>query len=838
MILSPTCATPSRGADGGLQPVACAHCGAEVPSGLIRAGTETSFCCCGCELAYQMIHEHGLSAFYEMTRCGARPRDASSELCFSEYDSPEFLSEFAHKEAGGRWRITLALSGIHCVACVWLLEKLPQVLDGVESLAVNWSARTAIVIWQAQRVELSAIARALHGLGYTPQPFRENRQRDREVTENRRHLIRLAVAGAAAGNNMLIALALYLGWFAGMDPAIEFLLRWASCLVGLISLLWPGCVFFHSAWSAWKMRVPHMDLPIALGLAVGGISGLVNTLRGVGEIYFDSLSVLVFLLLVGRYVQYRQQRRAADAIDLLHRLTPRQARKIVNGREVVTRAELLQVGDVVEVHAGETIPADGQLSSSRAVVDESLLTGESIPQERTATEMLAAGTLNLANAIRLTVTAVGQNTRVGRLMQLVEHGAGARPQIVQWANRIGGYFVVVVLALALLTVAWWLPVNCGLAIDHATALLIVACPCALAMATPLAIAVALGRAAQRGILIRGGDVLQRLHRPGVIWLDKTGTLTQGHMRVAAWFGDEKALMLAAAVERHSAHPIARAVVAAADDRALSMADTYEAMDVQQSSSGGITGMVRGQRVVIGNANFVAQYNAQEKQPSQDKFAESVWQLHEQAILLQGLSPMYVMVDNVLVGLAGVGDPLRDDAAKAIDTLQFMGWQVGILSGDHPRIVEAVARQLNIDANKVLGGIVPEQKVRIITQSQRQTPKGCGVVMVGDGVNDSAALAAASVGIAVHGGSEVSLQAAPVYLNRPGLDGLLELLEGSRRTMRTIRRNLIVSLAYNALGATLAITGVINPLVAAVLMPISSLTVVSLSLAGGGFRMRQ
>ncbi|HMP80084.1 MAG TPA: heavy metal translocating P-type ATPase [Pirellulaceae bacterium] len=813
----------------------CAHCGADTPRTDRSESCEPEFCCSGCEVAWRIIHEHGLSAFYDMTRQGAKPESAAGQVRFVQFDDPEFLAEFAHCLPGGRMRITLAINSIHCVACVWLLEKLPQVLPGVERMMVRWDRRTAELSWHPQVVALSEIARLMDRLGYAPLPFREEQQRANDTREFREQLIRLGAAGAAAGNNMLIALALYLGWFAGMDAAIEWLLRWASCAVGMVSLLWPGRVFFQSAWAALKMRVPHMDLPIALGLGVGGISGLVNTWRGLGEIYFDSLSVLVFLLLIGRFVQSRQQRRAADSIDLLYRLTPRFARKIVDGLEIETRAELLRVGDTVEVRAGELIPADGRLLDGRAVVDESLLTGESIPQERVVDEVLAAGTLNLAGAIRLEVTSVGHDTRVGKLMRLVEQGAGARPQIVQWANRIGGYFVVVVIGLAVVTIALWASAGWDVAVDRAAALLIVACPCALAMATPLALAVALGSAARRGILIKGGDVLQRLLRPGMIWLDKTGTLTRGEMRVVEWIGDEDALRLAAAVEAHSAHPIARAIMEYANQQVPLDATAIPVDSVQQSTQGGISGMAASHTVAIGNAAYIAPFL--EKNPLSNRLNSDpiAWESAVRKLINAGLSPVFVVLDGECRGIAGVGDPLRENSAAAVNALRDRGWTVGILSGDHPQIVAAIGEQLGLASENVHGGVLPEHKVDFVSQGQQGGDPARTVVMVGDGVNDSAALAAASVGIAVHGGSEVSLQAAPVYLNRPGLDSLIELIDGSRNTMFVIRRNLIVSLAYNALGVGLAMSGVLNPLIAAVLMPISSLTVVSLSLTGSAFR---
>lgn len=829
----------------------CAHCSQDVPLGKIQKNREQQFCCSGCELAYQLIHDYGLDAYYDMDRTlGTAVGEINDLGDYAELDSPEFVEQFSSMDARGLRRICFGIHGIHCVACVWLIEKLPQMLPGVAEANVNWSTSTIDLFWDPARVHLSAVAQLLRRLGYRVTPIRYGERQFQNTLETRRHLIRLGVAGAAAGNNMLIALGLYLGWFSGMEAGYELLFRYASCFLGLISLFGPGLVFFRSAWQALKAGTPHMDLPIALGLGAGGIGGLINTIRGQGEIYFDSLGMLVFLLLIGRFIQFRQQSRSADAVELLYQLTPRKARKIVNGVPQETHADLLKVNDWVQVLAGELIPVDGIIQSGRTAIDEGILTGESLPQPREVGQQVAAGTLNLEGTIVVAATAVGAQTRVGQLSAMVERAASEKPQIVQWANKIGGIFVTLVFVLAAATVAIWWHLGWLTALDRAIALLIVACPCALAMATPLALAIALGRAAQRGMLIKSGDVLQRLHRPGTIWLDKTGTVTEGRMKLVDWRGPTTLLCQAAAVQEQSDHPIARSMNRAAVRRYLdavelwsshgneSACQNWVASDVQQTAKGGISGTVvldaeNGEdpqsvapaaassglkssvRILIGNRAFLQQAGVA-CPPEFEAFIE-----HS---INRELSPVLVAVDGEVRGVAAVGDPLRDDSRERIRELQEAGWQVGMLSGDNPAIVRRVADRLGLDPQRVHGGLLPEDKVEFL----RRQPAEVTQVMVGDGVNDSAALAIAGVGIAVHGGSEVSMQAASVYLNRPGLTPILALLDLSRRTMNTMRITLTVSLLYNLFAVALAMFGVINPLIAAVLMPFSSLTVVSLS----------
>ncbi len=829
----------------------CAHCGQDVPPGKLKNNREQQFCCSGCELAYQLIHDYGLDAYYDMDRTlGTAVGDVDELGDYSELDSPEFVEQFSSVDARGLRRIRFGIQGIHCIACVWLIEKLPQMLPGVVEATVNWSTATLDLFWNPAQVHLSAVAQLLRRLGYRVTPIRYGERQFQNTLETRRHLIRLGVAGAAAGNNMLIALGLYLGWFSGMEAGYELLFRYASCFLGLISLFGPGQVFFRSAWQAMKAGTPHMDLPIALGLGAGGIGGLINTIRGQGEIYFDSLGMLVFLLLIGRFIQFRQQSRSADAVELLYQLTPRKARKIVNGVPQETHADLLKVNDTVQVLAGELIPVDGIIQSGRTAIDEGILTGESLPQPRGVGQQVAAGTLNLEGTIVVATTAVGSHTRVGQLSAMVERAAGEKPQIVQWANKIGGVFVTLVIILAIATVAIWWHLGWLTALDRAIALLIVACPCALAMATPLALAIALGRAAQRGMLIKSGDVLQRLHRPGTIWLDKTGTVTEGRMKLVDWRGPTSLLCQAAAVQDQSDHPIARSMNRAAVRRYLdelggatanvndSPGHQWVASDVQQTAKGGISGTVvlareNGEdppraeptaansgpidstRILIGNWGFLQQAGI----AGTSEFAA----FGEKSIERE-LTPVFVAVHGEVRGVAAVGDPLRDDSRQRIRQLQQAGWQAGMLSGDNPAIVRRVADRLGLDPQLVHGGLLPEDKVEFLRGQSSESTQ----VMVGDGVNDSAALAIAGVGIAVHGGSEVSMQAASVYLNRPGLAPIVALLDLSRRTMTTMRITLTVSLLYNLFAVALAMFGVINPLIAAVLMPFSSLTVVSLS----------
>lgn len=787
----------------------CDHCGLPAPA---SAAAEGTFCCSGCATAYALIHSCGLEAFYRLSNETRTVQ--GTPLRYAEFDRDDFLEAHSTLGPDGERSATLGIDGMHCAACVWLLERLPQVVPGVSEARVNWRRATLTVRWSPEQALLSSIADRVAKLGYRPFPLISQTTARGDQAGNRSRIIQLALAFAAAGNNMLIATGLYLGAFSHMSDGMLGLLRWASCVVGVFSLLGPGRTFFRGALAALRSRSPHMDLPVGLGLAIGGIAGLINTVLGRGEIYFDTLSVLVFLLLLGRWMQVRQQDRAASALDVLYRVTPRIAHRVDDDGVHDVPGDVLIVGDRVEVRVGDVVPGDGELIRGETTCDQSVLTGESVPVTLRVGDEAAAGTTNLGAVIRVRIRAVGAATRIGSVLEEVERASTQRAPIVRFADRIAGWFVAYVLLAAGVTFGVWMTLDASVAVDHTVALLIVACPCALGLATPLAISVALGRAARRKILVKGGEALQHLSKPGRLWLDKTGTITQGEMTVVHWQGDDADFARLAALEAQVVHPIATAIVRHAERLGLTPPRAQA-----EAGTGGVMGMVDGHRIVAGHAGFVADACGT---PIPEAFMKPAtgW-VHE------GHSPLFVARDGKVIGVCALGDPIRDDARATVDGLRARGWSVGILSGDHADVVRSVGIQLGLDPQDCRGGLLPQDKVRIV---EKREAGGAPTVMVGDGVNDSGALMAATVGVAVRNGAEASMRAAPVYLGRPDLAALLDLLDGARNTVTTIRITLGLSLAYNAIAVTLAGLGTMSPLVAALLMPASSLTVIAVAVS--------
>ena len=794
-------------------PTRCAHCGEPAT---------TEFCCAGCRTAHDILVGAGLEQYYALADGAVAPVKPTGHS-YSELDDRDFLTRNAEPRPGGLFAIALLLENVHCAACVWLTERLPHVLPGVTELRLDVGRARADVVFDPARVQLSAVARFLDSIGYPVHPYRGT---DRDAVRDRGDralLIKLGVAGAAMGNVMLIAAALYAGMFTDMAYGETRFFRWVTMIVTVPAVAFAAQPFFRGAWAALRSRAVHLDVPISLGILVACVWGVVNVVRGAGEIYFDSIAMLVFFLLVARVIHARQQRRAASAAELLIALIPSSARRL-DGDDVVTvPVAALARGDVIELRAGDTAPVDGLVIDGVSAMDLALLTGESRPVDVAVGDEIAAGTVNLGGRLLVRATATGEATRLGRITATVEDLARRRAPIVRFADRVAARFTAVVITVAALTVlGWWVGGHGGAGLEHAMALLVVTCPCALGLATPMTFAFTIGRAARRGVLVKGGDALERLARPGRILLDKTGTLTSGELTLVEWCGDREARPLVRAVERASAHPLARALVAG-----VGVVPALEAHDVRETTGGGIEGRVDGHAVVVGSPAFVAARVG----------GLGAMAAHVERLAGAGITPVVVAVDGAATAVAGLSDTLRPGARATVDRLRAAGWSVAILSGDDPLVVTAVARELGLDPAECQGGVTPEGKLSAVQRALAHGP----VVMVGDGVNDAAALAAATCGIAIHGGAEAAAGIADVVITgRAGdrLGPLAELIEGARTTLRVVHRNLAISLAYNLAGATLAVAGIIHPLIAAVAMPVSSISVLTSAASSRAFRSRR
>jgi P-type Cu2+ transporter len=803
-----------------LAPEACAHCGLAVPRNLVREGEERQFCCEGCRQVFALISEWGCDQYYRLVeqQGGALEPAKVTGRAFTDFDDPQVQGLATEGMPGGRCKTRFYLEGVHCAACVWLVEKLPTAVAGVAEVRLNLSNSVAEVTWDPARTRLSAVGRALDRLGYTPHVHRESGVQDARRSEDRASLVKLGVAAACAMNLMFLHGALYAGESSGMANLYENFFRWLSLGVSLPVVLFSARPFFQTAWAGLRNRMVHIDLPVALALSVTFVYSSWNVARGSGPIYFDSLAMLIAALLGARQVQRGAQRAALERADSLRGVAFVEfARRIgADGGESLA-AEVpvaaLAPGDLVEVRSGELVPVDGVVLSGRSSLDNAVLTGESVPVPVREGEGVSAGATNLGARLVVRVEAAGEKTRVGALLAIVQEALSQRPALVQVTDRLARRFVQVLLVLAAVTGAVWLPHGAVAAAERVVALLVVACPCALGLSVPLAVSVGLMRAARAGIFVKNPDALERLRRVDTVLLDKTGTLTEGKAAVSRWVGEDGSLELACALEEESSHAVARAFRLSYGRPVRVVRSVSEVREVPGL---GITGRLDGRRVGVGNLSLVESLGAE---------VAPELSAHAAGLAADGLSPVYVAVDGRVTGVGGVGDPVRPEAARTVEALRKAGIKVRILSGDHPAVVSRVAEQLGLAPSDAAGGLSPEAKRNAVADLKAEGGRRGSVVMVGDGVNDSAALALADVGVAVHGGTGASIVAADVVFTREGVAPLLELLLGARRIRGVVVRNLGFSLAYNVAGSALALFGLVGPLFAALLMPVSSLTVV-------------
>jgi P-type Cu2+ transporter len=832
--------------------VLCSHCSLPVPPGLIEQDAPEQFCCHGCKTAAAVIRQYNLGKFYTLRNQDplaqqARPvitpqtRRGSQSLDF--LDSPDVIARCVRvmprasstDPAATTHRASLLVDGVHCAACVWLIEQLPKMLQGVLSSRLDLSTGRVTTFFDPSRITLRAMGEQLATLGYPPQLDQGEDLAGKLLS--RRDLVDLGVAGACAGNVMLLFFALYAGAFEGMSDEHAALLRWSSFLITLVAILWPGRVFFRGAWTALRSGLITLDVPLSLGLGLGLLWGGYNTITGSGELFFDSLAALVFALLIGRTVQRSQQRMAGDMMSRQHRRIPQHAWKISpTGEPQLIQSSLLKPGDLVEVRSGDLIPADGIILSGSSHADQSFLTGESRPISLKVGHQALAGSLNLTAPLRLHITAAGQGTQIAAVLSLVDRALHNRPNILHLTDKLATLFLLLVLATAIIIFVVWWPLDPARAIMLTVALLVANCPCGLGLATPMVMAVSLGRAAKQGILIRRADVVELLAKPAHIYLDKTGTLTQGSLAVESFFTTstprrELALTLIRSLETSVNHPAAAAL--------LTFAQSGPTLPTSS-----ITTASQGLTAAVSLTGDTTQHTSQ-------AFIGSLALAHQSSITLPpplsletgrllaaGLSPVIIALDHTAIAIAGLGDPIRPGTRDALTRLMAQGHTLEILSGDHPQVVQRVAHQLgNIPFQ---GGLTPQQKAIIVQAKQAELLAAHNtrkVLMVGDGVNDAPALARADVGIAAHGGAEASLKAAPIYLGTPGLEALLDLTSGSRRVMHAIHITIAISLIYNVIVAGLCIAGLVTPLWAAIIMPASSLSVTGIALIARTFIKR-
>ena len=793
----------------------CFHCGLPVPAAsnwqVTIDDVQQAMCCPGCEAVAQTIVDNNLTSYYrDRLSFSNKPAELIPDA-LRLYDTQEQLAQF-ETDTEGKLQGTFSIEGIRCGACVWLIEKHVAQIVGVQATNVNLSTEKLHVVWDGEHCKPSDIVKAVRELGYAAYPFDPLRHGE-IIRKNAKTLFRqLFIAGLSMMQVMMYAVPVYLADADTMDKDMEGLMRWASLFLTLPAVLYSAQPFFKSAWANIKHRALGMDVPVALGIAAAFIGSVFSTVTGHGDVYFDSVTMFIFLLLCSRYLELIARRRAASTLETMQHTLPSAAwlcQDYPESREPhCVPAAQLRVGQVILVKPGEAIPADSVIVEGNTSVDLSLLTGESQPQKKIMGERLPGGAVNVSQAILLRVEKLAKDSTLHALIRLIEQAGVGKPKIAQWADRVAAWFVSTLLIFACAVLIFWGWVDPVRAWPIAIAVLVVSCPCALSLATPSALAAATDALLRQGILIMQPHVLETLHRATHIVFDKTGTLTEGQPKLEAisLMGDKnrtEVLQLASAIEKGSAHPVAAMLIQAAQqsEQALSLLNLE---DIESYAGQGLACKVDGVLHRIGNAKFVAE------------IAGTI------PATLDEIDHACVYLGNTSGWLARFtfNDALRSDAQAVIDYFQAQHKTVILLSGDAEHVVKKTARQCGIAIAR--GGVLPAEKLAYVKNLQAQ---GAVVTMVGDGMNDAAVLHAADVSFAMGSGAALAQSHADAVLMTARLSALRDTAETAAQTMRVIRQNLSWATLYNLVAIPAAAWGLLSPWMAGVGMSISSALVV-------------
>jgi len=769
-------------------------------------------CCRGCQSVAEAILAAGLGDYYRhRTETAPTARETVPEFLRQTaiYDNPDIQKSFVRVESGQVREASLILEGIVCAACVWLNERHLARQPGVLHVSINYATHRARVRWDDSRIHLSRILQAVSEIGYLAHPYDPNRAQEILERERRALLRRLAVAAAFGMQVMILAVALYAGAFSGIENEFRRLFHFLSLALTLPVLGYSAQPFFRSAWRDLHARRAGMDVPVSLGLAIAFIGSVWATVSGNGEVYFDSVVMFVFFLLTGRTFELAGRKRAAEVSEALMHILPMTAVRLVGGREENVPVAELRSGDQVRVRPGETVPADGIVLDGRSSVDESLLTGESLPLAKRAGDSVTGGTINIESVLTVRVEKTGDDTVLSAIVRLLDRAQTEKPAIALAAERAAGWFVARVLLLAVGVALVWLWYDASRWLPITVAVLVVTCPCALALATPVAITAATGRLMRHGLVTTRGHALETLARADTFVFDKTGTLTHGQLRLLetktfSTMDAAHCLRHAAALEAHSEHPIARALKTVAGEVAP------QAEEVTNVPGAGLTGRIDAGFYVLGNAAFV---HAQTGRAIPES---TLAELHA-----PGHTVVFLARDAQLLAAFVIGDQLRAGARELIETLVQQGKRVLLLTGDHPAVARRVAAAAGI--GEFEAELKPQDKLERV---QRLAQQGRIVAMVGDGVNDAAALAAAHVSIAMGGGTQLAAASADMLLLSERLSHLGEGVAVARQTLTIIRQNMAWAVGYNLLALPFAAFGLIAPWMAALGMSASSLIVVA------------
>ncbi len=782
----------------------CFHCLEPVPTGFNEIvefnNNAQPVCCIGCQAVAETIIAQGMSDYYKYrTESAGKVQQLVPEqlALIKSYDNETIQQEFISHHGEDK-EVLLSVEGISCAACAWLIEKQLLAHAGVKRVDVNTSTHRAMIVWDDAQVKLSALIQSLAEIGYKSYPFQADNEAAQKQVQAKSFIRRLGVAGLMTMQVMMFAFAMYFGMFSGMEEGFEEYFRWISLTLATPVIFYSALPFLSNAITGLKAKQLNMDVPVSLAIFGAYFASCYATLTGTGEVYFESICMFTFLLLLGKYLEFRARLKASEFTANLQQLLPLTARVVNDGEEQLISAKLLKLDDVVRIKAGETIAADGEVIEGRSSVDESMMTGEHHPVGKVVGSQVHAGTVNHDGVLTIRVNKVGQNTLVNQIIRLQHNALSKRPRIAQITDKVAQWFVACLLVFASITALSWYQIDPEHAFWITIAVLVATCPCALSLAIPTALTCAVANLTKRGVLIKEAHVLETATKLTTVGFDKTGTLTLGRFAISNKellnddFDIEQMTSLAASLERYSEHPIAKAFSNITQIHPLPE-------NVEVITGFGVIGTWQNHTVHIGKANW---------------FANDL-NLNAQAVLF---------IDEKPVCAFYLQDQVRDHAQELQTSLHSQGLKRIMLTGDPSQAGEKLAGELSLDAYHT--ALLPQDKLHLMQQWHDQ---GEVCAMVGDGVNDSPVFNAAHLSIAMDSGADISKNTADVVLLNSDLRSVSQLIIVAKQTRRIIRQNLALSLCYNGAILPLAAMGWVAPWMAVIGMSASSIIVITNSL---------
>lgn len=783
--------------------VACSHCHLEFDDEMMIKEGDLHFCCNGCQGVYHLLNDEGLDSFYDKAGSTKLAPPMHQLDDSSHFDSPSFYEQYVKKDADGFSIVSLIIEGIHCSACVWLNEKALHKMEGVIEANINFTNNKATIVWADDVVKLSQIIDMIRSIGYNAFAYDSATGENYANRERKSYYLKMAVAIFASMNIMWIAVAQYAGYFTGITQNVKTILNIAEWILATPVLFYSGWVFFKGAYYGLKTKVVNMDLLVATGALLTYIYSIYITLMEVGEAYFDSVSMIITFVLIGKFLEVLSKKNAADTLDSIGKNIPNEVKVFKDNTVILSKLDDVNVGDIIVVGSGERVLFDGKIVKGSGNFDESSLTGESDPIYKEKGDSVISGTSSIDADIYFETTKDFEHSTLSNLVTLLENAINKKPQIQQIANKLSEHFSTVILGLSFITfIVWWLwPHSFEVAFMVGISVIIIACPCALALATPVATLVGLSLGAKKGVLFKEAALLETMAKVDTLVLDKTGTLTMGKPEVVnehIYKEFDKSILYS--LVKNSNHPISKGIIQYLSEENEIIFDEYK-----QVPAAGIVAKYKNKKVLGGNIKLIEDNKLNADFESQN-------------------SVFYFAIDSDIMAVYELKDKVKPDAKDLISELTKKGINSIILTGDNGKIAKRVADEVGI--KEYYYSQNPKEKSKFIDKLKKDNKT---IVMVGDGVNDVLALAHADISIVMGSGSDIAIDVSDVVLLNDSLKSLSDAFKISRTTFGLIKQNLGISLVYNAITIPLAMAGYVIPLVAAISMSVSSLLVVGNSM---------